>query len=110
MLRFYTPPLPSGVVASAVSAGLRDLDADDRALIDRRRAALTREIVEAEIRVDALAAVISNTVRAGREPAELEQRWAAEMDRLLDLRSDYSALCFLSGSIDEQTEGDLELL
>ncbi len=64
----------------------------------QKLAELQRGIVEGQSRTSAFATIIAEKVRAGDDTEELERRMLAEMDRLLTLRLDYGALCFLSGT------------
>lgn len=111
MLGCYTPP----VCAGESFYGLRMTGSDDPIVMKRPNdagnaqaadpktaaqelAKLRRSIAEAQNRTSAFATIIADKVRAGENTEELERKMLAEMDRLLILRLDYGALCFLGGT------------
>ncbi|MCJ2023115.1 hypothetical protein [Methylobacterium sp. J-067] len=64
----------------------------------QKLAGLQRCITEGQCRTSAYASIITDKVRAGEDTEELERRMLAELDKLIVLRLDYGALCFLSGT------------
>lgn len=58
-------------------------------------------IAEAQSRTSAFASIIAEKLQAGEDTEDLERRMLDELDKLLELRLDYGALSFLSGTYDD---------
>lgn len=64
-------------------------------------AELKRRITEGQRRTSAYSSIIADKVRDGEDTEESERSMLAELDKLMVLRLDYGALCFLSDSHDD---------
>lgn len=117
MLGCYIPPIHAG----RTNPALRAMGSDDPLNVEaashkggaqpadpkaaaQKLSELQRGIVEGQSRTSAFAAIIADKVRAGEDTEVLEGRMLAELDKLLTLRLDYGALCFLSGTHGDPTD------
>lgn len=117
MLSCYTPPDHAGISNRGsraigsnepfelwwISRNAGTPSADPKAAA-QKLAELQRGIVEGQGRTSAFATIIAEKVRVGEDTEELERRMLVELDKLLTLRLDYGALCFLSGTHGDPTD------